>query len=145
MPRGVPKAGMRATSTRRAPKGKDFDKVVAKMFQGFSARAACRQLGLHEALFHHGVRASPDLAQQYARAREVQGEMRGDEGDEIKAAVLSGLIGEREGTLALAWIKWTGGQMAPSTWNRRPPPQADDSDDDGGQTITVNIIGGLPK
>ncbi|HEX6215302.1 MAG TPA: hypothetical protein VFZ38_10810 [Vicinamibacterales bacterium] len=65
------------------------------------------------------LRAHPEFAENYARAREEQGEYDADQVGHIARKVLSGDIGHQEARVAIDAYKWTAAKRKPKVYGDR--------------------------
>lgn len=101
---------------KRRPAAEDIPDVILRVSEGLSLRKACEELGLHAPSTHTFIDDDPTFREQYARAREIRGEVFGEQVLTVAAAVVAKKIKPDAGRVAIDAYKWAAGRMAPKAW-----------------------------
>ena len=109
------------------------EKVFSGMREGLSAFNACQKAGINQSAFNHWLNDDPDLAAEYARAREDLIERIAAETIEIadqpvgsteSGATDSGAVQKQR--LQVETRKWLLSKLAPKKWGDRIAVAGDD-------------------
>jgi hypothetical protein len=123
-----PKTGFGATMAPMAPKivtpRETALQVIELIAEGYSMREACRQLKVGNHAFRLWCERDPDIASQYARAREVGDEILADEIQDIADepvsddALTAGAFEQRR-RARIDSRKWILARRRPTKWGDR--------------------------
>jgi hypothetical protein len=114
---------------RRRARPEDLPAIFALMAEETrSLRAASREMGIDHPSVLALVRDNDDLRQQYAHAREVQGEDFADEITTVGRAVIAGKIPPDQGRVGIDAFKWAAGRMAPKAYGEKLEINSSSSD-----------------
>lgn len=112
-----------------------FDTICNRIADGESLKAICRDEGMPtKTSFLRAVDADKARSDQYARAREAQGDADADAIGDIAARVLSGEYDPAAARVAIDALKWSAGK-------RLPKKYGDKLDLNHGGGFTVNLAG----
>lgn len=93
------------------------DLICERLASGESLRAICRSDALPAAsTVFKWLNEHKDFAEQYARAREAQGEGDADYVNDIRDRVISGEIPPDVGRVAINACKWSSGKRLPKKY-----------------------------
>ena len=94
-----------------------FDDILERLANGESLRAICRDDHTPSIwAFLRYVDKSEEAAQQYARARESNGDYHGSSVAQIAADVVAGVIPPDVARVAMDAHKWTAGRLKPKVY-----------------------------
>jgi|SRR6185437_2454979 len=113
------------------------DAIVARIADGESLRGACRELGANPARFFEWLNESADLAERYARARDLRGELLADEiVDAARDATAENANAVR---VLVDALKWSASKLAPRRYGDRLELAGSK---DAPLKVEVEVIGG---
>lgn len=94
-----------------------FDTICERIADGESMRSICRDDDMPSGVtFYKWVGNDEDLAKQYARARELQGDADADRVADIAMRVLSGDYEPAAARVAIDALKWSAGKRKPKVY-----------------------------
>jgi hypothetical protein len=95
----------------RNPKPEDVEAILSAVAEGKSLRFVCREMGIHPGYASAMMRSAPDLAAQYARAREERAEVLAESVLTIAQDAMAGGIKPDAARVAIDAYKWAAGKM----------------------------------
>jgi hypothetical protein len=94
-----------------------FDAICERLANGESLRSICRDDDMPSlGAFFRYVGADQSSAEQYARAREANGDFHGSSVAQIAADVVEGRIPPDVARVAMDAHKWTAGKLKPKVY-----------------------------
>lgn len=112
---------------------KVFERICERLANGESLRSICAdKRGPSIWSFLRYVDKDENAAQQYARARESNGDFHGSSVAQLAADVVAGLVAPDVARVAMDAHKWTAGRLKPKTYG-------DKLDIETKGSLTVNI------
>ena len=94
-----------------------FDAILERLANGESLRAICRDEHMPSIwAFLRYVDKDHEAAQQYARAREANGDYHGSSVAQIAVDVVNGVIPPDVARVAMDAHKWTAGRLKPKVY-----------------------------
>lgn len=94
-------------------------RIIKLIAEGESMRKACSAEKVAPSTFCGWVTQDAELAEQYARARDVRAEVRADQIDEIAEKVEMGLIAPDVGRVVIDARKWAASKLAPKRYSEK--------------------------
>lgn len=93
------------------------DAICGRLCEGESLRSICRDENMpHLSTVMRWLAADESFREQYARAREAQGEADADLVGDIGARVLSGELDPQAARVAMDAAKWSAGKRLPKKY-----------------------------
>lgn len=90
--------------------------VLRGLAEGKSLRTACAELGISHWMWNRALSAEPELAHQYARARDEGIDSQAEEMHDLEQRVLSGELDPNAFRAAMDARKWRLARQAPKKY-----------------------------
>jgi hypothetical protein len=108
-----------------------FDLAIAETICGrlstepVSLATVLKEAGQSTATFYRWMRDNPQLREDYARAREAQGDVDADAIAEVRQQMLDGKYTPEQARVAIDSLKWSAGKRKPKVYGDKLQLDAD--------------------
>lgn len=129
------KIGYEYSEGKRRPRATDLKPVFAKVMEGASLRAACRDVGVHPGHMHAFIKGNEEWWAQYCACLRAREDILAEQALSLGVAAATGqtlegrAISPDGARVALAAIQWVTGRMQPKEPTRHIHEFANAPDD----------------